>query len=120
GHHRTGLPRRPDPGPRARPHLLPRRPGPAPGRARRVGAVGGRHLLRDLAARAAGHALRRPAGQPVAAALRRRGRDARRARGQGRAVPRRDVRHRRLPHGLVRRSRRQSPDAAPPVRALRL
>ena len=34
-----------------------------------------------------------------------------------RRVPRRDVRHGRLPHGVLRRSRRQRADAAPPLRA---
>ena len=40
-----------------------------------------------------------------------------RARGEGRRVRRRHVRHRRLPHGAVHRPRRQRPDAAPPLRA---
>ena len=40
-----------------------------------------------------------------------------RARGEGRHVLRRDVRHRRLPHGAVRRPRRQRADAPPEVRA---
>ena len=36
---------------------------------------------------------------------------------KGIAVHRRHLRHRRLPHGPVRRSRRQQPHAAPPVQA---
>ncbi|CAA9477712.1 MAG: hypothetical protein AVDCRST_MAG38-1835, partial [uncultured Solirubrobacteraceae bacterium] len=119
-HRTTRLPRRPHPGSRALPRLLPRRPRDASRRARRVGAVGRRHLLRDLGAREAGDALRRPAGQPVAAALRRRRRGARDARGQGRPVLRRHLRHRRLPHGDLRRSGRKPPHAASPVRAVRV
>src|SRR5262249_29859484 len=84
-----------------------------------MGAVGGRHVLRDLGARAPGDAVRRPAGEPVAVALRRRGGDAGGARGEGRAVLRRHDRHRRLPHGDLRRPRRQPADAAPPLRAVR-
>src|SRR5215213_1887748 len=46
--------------------------------------------------------------------------NARGARGQGRPVLRRHVRHRRLPHGDLRRPRRQGTHAAPPVRAVRV
>ena len=41
---------------------------------------------------------------------------AKHARGEGRRVRRRDVRHRRLPHGDLPRPRRQRPDAPPEVR----
>ena len=41
-------------------------------------------------------------------------------RGQGRGVLRRDLRHRRLPHGVLHRPRRQRPHAPPPLRAARL
>ena len=43
-----------------------------------------------------------------------------RARGQGRRVHRRHLRHRGLPHGALHRPRRQRPDAAPPLRAVRV
>src|SRR5262249_11284261 len=45
---------------------------------------------------------------------------ARRARGEGRRLLRRDVRLRGLPHGVLLRPRRQRADAAPPLRAARL
>ena len=45
-------------------------------------------------------------------------RRARELEARGRRVPRRDVRHRRLPHGVLRRPRRQRADAPPPLRAL--
>ncbi|CAA9492257.1 MAG: hypothetical protein AVDCRST_MAG30-1408, partial [uncultured Solirubrobacteraceae bacterium] len=118
-HRATRLPRRALAGPGARPHLLPRRPGHAARRPRRLRAVGRRHLLRHLAARADGHALRRAEGQPVAPALRRRGRDADGARGEGRAVLRRHVRHGRLPHGDLHGPGRQRAHAPPAVRAHR-
>src|SRR5688572_26243064 len=56
----------------------------------------------------------------MAAALRRRRRDARGARSQGRRVLRRHLRHRRLPHGDLRRPRRQRAHAAPSLRAVRV
>ena len=48
-----------------------------------------------------------PHGTPDRAARRRRRETRARARGEGRRVRRRDARHRRLPHGALRRSRRQ-------------
>src|SRR6185437_14139389 len=46
--------------------------------------------------------------------------DAEGARGERHLVLRRDVRHGRLPHGVVRRSRRERLHAAPPLRAARV
>ena len=51
------------------------------------------------------------------AARRRRRRRARDARSARRELQRRDARHGRLPHGVLRRSRRQRADAPPPLRA---
>ena len=82
-----------------------------------VRVLGRRHVLRDLGARARGPRVRAAAQRAPRAPRRRRRRCTRRARGQGRRVLRRDVRHRRVPHGVLPRSGRQRPHAPPPVQA---
>src|SRR6478735_4609201 len=118
--HQARLRRHPVAGRRALARLLHRHARPEARRAWALRVLGRRDVLRDLGARAPGHGVRAPAQRAPRAARRRRRGDPRRARGQGRRVPGRHVRHRRLPHGALPRSRRQRPDAAPPLRAQRV
>ena len=109
-----------DPVHRRRPHAAPstsRRSACARTTKRRLRVLGRRHLLRDLGTGQNGHGVRAPEKRPPGPPRRRRRRRPRRAGGEGRRVQRRDLRHRRLPHGPLHRPRRQRPDAAPPLRA---
>ena len=78
-----------------------------------------RDVLRDLVSRAVRRRIRAAEEQLGVAARRGRGGRSSRAGGEGRGIRRRDVRHRRLPHGQLRRSGWQPADPSPTVRALR-
>ena len=87
-------------------------------RERPLRVLGRGHVLRDLAAGAVRRRVPAAGEQHRPASRGRRAGRARRARGEGCGVPRRDIRHRRLPHGELHRSGRQSADAAQALRAV--
>ena len=79
----------------------------------------GEHVLRDLRADDLRAGVRAADDRAPRAPRRRRRGGPRRARGEGRRVRGRDLRHRRLPHGVLQRPGRQRPDAPPPLLAAR-
>ena len=112
--------RRPVTGFRTLETLLRRDPGTASGQARAVRVLGGRDVPGHLGTRTAGHDVAPQKNGHLALHVD----DVDQARAEleakGVRFCRRHARHRRVPDGVLHRSRRQRPDAPPSVRPIRV